>query len=159
MDKIISRRQISVLLAGGLGTAGAHAQAEAKKSGFIHQEVDFKVAPERIYKALLDAKQFSAFTQTKAEIQTQPGGAFKLFDGQIEGRNVELIPNQRIVQAWRPASWPAGEYSIVRFEFVPRGAETHLVFDHAGFTEDKLEHLKDGWLNHYWEPLHKYPKA
>lgn len=159
MDKIFSRRQIGLLLAGGLGAASAHAQAEARKSGAIHQEVDFKVAPERIYKVLLDAKEFSAFTQNKAEIQAQPGGTFKLFNGQIEGRNVELIPNRRIVQAWRPASWPAGEYSIVRFEFLPRGAETHLVFDHAGFSEDRLEHLKEGWRNHYWEPLHKYLKA
>ena len=38
----------------------------------------------------------------------KPGGTFKTFGGLIEGRNVELIPGQRIVQAWRPASWDPG---------------------------------------------------
>lgn len=28
----------------------------------IHQEIDFKASPEQVYKALTDAKQFSAFS-------------------------------------------------------------------------------------------------
>src|SRR5580693_5206395 len=101
MNKKVSRRQVGLLL-GGLG--GASAQAQPQKPGTtIHLEIDFNATPARIYEALLDAKQFSAFTNAAAEIQPQPGGTFKLFAGQIEGRNVELIQNQRIVQAWRPA--------------------------------------------------------
>lgn len=157
MDKQITRRRLSLIL-GSLGTATAHAQT-AKPGTSIHQEVDFKAAPERIYNALLDEKQFHAFTALAAEIQPHPGGTFKLFAGQIEGMNVELVPNQRIVQAWRPTSWAAGEYSIAHFELVPRGGGTRIVFDHVGFTEDKQEHLMEGWRNHYWEPLHKYLNA
>jgi activator of HSP90 ATPase len=67
----------------------------------IHQEVNFKASPARMYEALLDAKQFSEFTRDRAEIQRQPGGSFQLFGGRIVGRNIELVPNQRIVQAWR----------------------------------------------------------
>jgi activator of HSP90 ATPase len=122
MGQKITRRQMS-LIAGGLGVAPARAQTNRPGTS-IHQEVDFKAMPARIYEVLLDAKQFSAFTKDTAEIQPQPGEAFKLFGGRIEGRNVELIPNQRIVQAWRPASWPAGVYSIVRFELVARGSGT-----------------------------------
>jgi activator of HSP90 ATPase len=154
MDKKVTRRDMSLIL-GGLGIASAHAQSN-KPSTTIHQEVDFQATPARIYEALLDAKRFSAFTKDTAEIQPQPGGTFKLFGGRIEGRNVELVPNQRIVQAWRPASWPAGVYSIVKFELVARGSGTRIVFDHAGFTEDKWEHLNEGWPRNYWEPLRKY---
>ena len=105
---------------------------------------------------LLDSKQFGAFTGGAADIQAQPGGVFKLFDGAIEGRNIELIPNQRIVQAWRPGSWPAGVYSIVKFELMAHGSGSRVLLDHAGFSEDKQEHLRTGWHSHYWEPLHKY---
>jgi activator of HSP90 ATPase len=156
MDNKVSRRHIGLIL-GCLG-GGASAQAQ-KPSTTIHLEIDFQTTPGRIYQALLDAKQFSAFTNAAAEIQPQPGGTFKLFAEQIEGRNIELIPNQRIVQAWRPASWPAGVYSIVRFELAARGAGTRIVFDHAGFTEDKREELADGWQNHYFGPLRKYLNA
>jgi len=142
----------------GLGTASAQTENQ-KTSTTIHQEIDFNARPALVYEALLDAKQFRAFTKAAAEIQPRPGGAFKLFGGQVEGRNVELISNQRIVQAWRPASWPSGVYSIVRFELVPRGSGTRIDFDHAGFTADKREELFEGWQNHYFEPLRKYLNA
>ena len=155
MDQKVTRRGIGLMLA-GFGIA----QAQTQKPGTtIHFDVDYKTTPERIYQLLLDAKKFAACSGLPAEIDPKPGGWFKLFSGQIEGRNVELVPNQRIVQAWRPASWPAGVYSIARFELVPRGTGTRIVFDHVGFTEDKQEHLASGWEEHYWAPLHKYLNA
>jgi activator of HSP90 ATPase len=156
VDKI-TRRQIG-LVVGGLASASAYAQSQ-KHGTAIHQEVDFKAPPARIYEVLLDANQFSACTNDTAEIQAQAGGAFKLFGGRIEGRNIELKPDQRIVQAWRPAYWPAGVYSIVKFELVPRGSGTRVVLDHAGFKEEDWEGLSSGWQEHYWEPLHKYLSA
>lgn len=150
-----TRRQAILILAGA-----ASIQAQTGKSRTtIHQEVDFKVGPSRIYEALLDAKRFSAFTKDSAEIDRQPGGTFKLFGGRIEGRNIELVPNQRIVQAWREVSWPPGIYSIAKFELVVRSSGTRIVFDQTGIAEDDWGHLSEGWPLHYWEPLHKYLDA
>ena len=142
-------------LLGGLGATSAHAQASEPGTA-IHQEIDYNVPPARVYEILLDAKQFSAFTHDTAEIKPLPGALFKLFGGRIEGRNVELVPNQRIVQAWRPAAWPAGVYSIVRFELAARESGTRIVFDHTGFPEENREHLNEGWPRNYWDPLRKY---
>jgi activator of HSP90 ATPase len=152
----ITRRQMSWIL-GGLGAAQVHGQT--KKSGTtIHQENDFKAPPARIYEALLDAKLFTAFSGAPAEIDRRVGGAFKLFGGAIEGRNVELVANQRIVQAWRPADWTAGVYSVAKFELVAREGGTRIVFDHTGFADGLADHLASGWDEHYWEPLRKYFK-
>jgi activator of HSP90 ATPase len=124
----------------------------------IHQEVDFTASPARLYEALLDAKQFAAFSGRAAKIDRKPGGACDLFDGHIIARNVELVPNQRVVQAWRPADWPAGVWSIVRFELHANGTGTHLVFDHIGFPEGAHDHLSSGWDQNYWSLLKKYLK-
>src|ERR1700685_2971926 len=111
-DNKVTRRQmvLGAVGAGGLGVTQSH--AETGKTS-IHQTIEFKATAARIYEVLLDAKQFSAFTKDTAEVQPQPGAAFRLFGGRIEGRNIELVPNRRIVQAWRPASWTPGIYSIV----------------------------------------------
>ena len=123
----------------------------------IHQEIVFKANPKRVYLALSDARQFSAVTGgAPAEIDTKPGGAFSCFGGMITGRNIELTPEKRIVQAWRAGNWPEGTYSIVRFDFAPEGAGTKLIFDHAGFPEANRKHLEGGWHKMYWEPLKKY---
>jgi activator of HSP90 ATPase len=122
----------------------------------IHYEIDFKPSPRRLYEAILDQKQFAAFSGLPATIDPAPGGAFTMFGGLIVGRNIELVPNQRIVQAWRPTHWDPGVYSIVHFEFKPRAAETTLVFDHTGFPAGEYDSLDSGWHSHYWEPLKKF---
>jgi len=155
MQATQTRRHAVLIL--GAAAAAASIQAQTTKPGTtIHQEVDYKVNPARIYEALLDAKRFSAFTSFAAEIQPQPGGSFKLFGGRIEGRNIELALNRRIVQAWREASWPAGFYSIAKFELVARNSGTRIVFDQTGIAEDDWGHLNEGWPLRYWDPLRKY---
>lgn len=123
----------------------------------IHQEVVFEVPPKRVYEALLDAAQFSKVTGgAPTDISRDVGGAFSCFGGMIEGRNVELLPNQRIVQAWRAKNWAPGVYSIARFELKAEGAKTRLVFEHLGFPEGEREHLAGGWEANYWVPLRTF---
>lgn len=122
----------------------------------LRDETNFKASPQRIYEALLDSKQFAAFSGLPAEIDPKAGGAFSMFGGLIVGRNVELVSNQRIVQAWRPTHWDPGVYSIARFELKPQGSETMIVLDHTGFPEGEFDHLEWGWNNHYWQPLKKF---
>ena len=86
----------------------APSTAANKARTFLHQEVDFKASPQRIYEIFLDSKQFAACTGMPATIDATAGGAFSTFGGLIEGRNIELIPNQRIVQAWRPTQLGPG---------------------------------------------------
>jgi activator of HSP90 ATPase len=123
---------------------------------FLHQEVGFKSTPQRIYEILLDSKQFAAFTGMPAEIDPKEGGAFSTFGGLVVGRNIELLPNQRIVQAWRPTHWDPGVYSVVKFELKLQASETIIVLDHTGFPEGEFDHLDPGWKSRYWDPLKKY---
>lgn len=126
-------------------------------SAHIHQEVEFKASPRRVYETLTDAKRFSQATGgAPTEISSEVGGAFSCFGGMIVGRNLELLQNRRIVQAWRVGNWEPGVYSIIRFELKEDGAGTRLVFDHTGFPEDNRDHLDAGWASNYWEPLKKY---
>ena len=122
----------------------------------LHQEIPLQAGPQRIYNVLLDSKQFAAFSGSPAQIDPKAGGAFSMFGGLIEGRNLELVSNQRIVQGWRPASWESGIYSIVKFELKPQGSETTVVLDHSSFPIGNFDHLTEGWYSHYWEPLKKY---
>jgi uncharacterized protein YndB with AHSA1/START domain len=101
-----------------------------------------KLGPQRIYEILRNSKQFAAFTGMPSNIDPAAGGAFSMFGGVIVGRNIELIPNQRIVQAWRPTHWDPGVYSIVKFELKPQGSGTLLILDHSGFPEGEYDHLR-----------------
>jgi len=175
-ENLINRRQV---ISGGavafgmlaLGTSRALAAGDEdilRAEEAIHQEPVFKASRKRVYEALTDANQFAKVVElsaamkggmklgTKAaEISREAGGAFALFGGYISGRQVELVANERIVQAWRTGSWDPGSYSIARFVLVESGGGTKIVFDHTGFPKGQAEHLAEGWRGNYWEPLAK----
>ena len=120
----------------------------------IHQELVYEADPKRIYGILTDAEAFSAMSGgAPAEIDARDGGAFSCFGGMIEGRNVECVPGERLVQAWRAKTWEPGVYSVVRYELRPERTGTRLVLDHAGFPAGQADHLGKGWHANYWEPL------
>jgi activator of HSP90 ATPase len=121
----------------------------------LREEADFAAPPHKIYEALLDEKQFAGFTGAPAKINRAEGGTLSLFGGAITARNVELVADRRIVQAWRDSDWAPGIHSIVKFELTPRGAGTHLVLDHTGFPAGQYSDLEPGWREHYLEPMKK----
>src|SRR6266849_344632 len=185
VSNLFTRRDFSVRLASffsALGVAGtalgftgsaraarvAGSEEISHTGEAIHQEVLFKASRKRVYEALTDAKQFNKVVQlsaavksgmvsgaTPTEISREVGGAFSQFGGYISGRQVEVVPNERIVQAWRTGNWNPGVYSIVKFELTEQGSGTKLVLDHKGFPEGDAQHLADGWKTNYWEPLAK----
>jgi activator of HSP90 ATPase len=172
-----TRRQAilsAVMTFGGLALWSAEARAVKAEDEIshnaesIHQEAYFRAGPKRVYEALTNAKQFDSVVQLSAamkskvlgdkptEIINEEGGAFVLFGGYITGRQIELLPSKRIVQAWRVGNWEPGVYSIAKFEFTEQGSGTKIVFGHTGFPKGLGEHLAAGWKSNYWEPLEKF---
>jgi activator of HSP90 ATPase len=138
----------------------------------IHQETVISATCARIYGALTSAHDFEAITRLSdaADLLTAPnakataissrvGGAFTLFGGYITGRNLELAPGKRLVQAWRAGGWDAGEYSVVRFELRGEPGGCRIIFDQRGFPPSQGKSLAYGWRVHYWEPLSKFLSA
>jgi len=122
----------------------------------IHQEISFSATPEQVYRALTDSSEHAAFTGAPAEVSPDEGGACSWHEGYVSGRNIELVPNKRIVQAWRAKSWDEGVYSIIRYELSATAEGTQIVFDQAGHPEGTGEHLESGWHERYWKPLEAY---
>jgi len=120
----------------------------------IHQEVTIDASPAAVYGVLTNSEDFARMTGGRpADISKEAGGAVSMFGGDIRGRNVELVPGKRVVQAWRTQRWPEGLYSLVRFELVADGRRTKLVFDQVGHPDEDQQMLDSGWHKMYWEPM------
>jgi activator of HSP90 ATPase len=169
-SQLLTRRRFSLALTSlfsGLGlststlasssVSGPGADEISRAEEAIHQEVTLKASRKRVYEALMDSDQFRKVTGgAAAEISREVGGAFSLFAGHISGRQVELVPSARIVQAWRSNGWENGKYSIARFELKDEGVGTRIVFDHSGFPKGEAAHLVTGWKENYWNALMRY---
>ena len=151
-----------------LSTLAAAGDDISRAAESIHQERVFRASRSRIYDALTDVRQFAKIVELSGAMQSMPpgtkaaeishevGGEFTIFGGHIVGRQLELVPNQRIVQAWRVVGWKPGDYSIAKFDLIEQGAQTKIVFDHKGIPQGTAEHLASGWEEHYWEPLRRF---
>ena len=121
----------------------------------IHREAAFPVAPERIYELLTDGTRLSRLVGRRGRGGAAEGAWFSLFGDRSEGRQVELLRDERVVQAWRLAEWEPGVYSIVRFTLTPEAAGTRLVVDQDGYPADFHDLLVASWSSFYFEPMAK----
>ena len=119
----------------------------------IRQVVTFEASPHEVYEALMDSKKHSAFTGDQASISRQVGGSIQAGDGYISGTNLELIPDQKIVQAWRGSDFPEGVMSKATFSLKDVDGGARLTFTHSGVPDELFDSIKNGWVEFYWQPL------
>ncbi len=113
----------------------------------------FKASPHDVYEALMDSKKHSKFTGAKANISRDTGRKFTAYDGYIEGVNVKLITDKKIVQKWHGSDWPDEHYSIATFELKKSGKGTKLIFTQTDVPEEHYELINKGWVEHYWDKM------
>lgn len=119
----------------------------------IRQTATFKASPHAVYELLMDSKKHASFTGGAASISRKVGGKFSVSDGEIQGENLELVPDQKIVQTWRYSDWEVGVYSRATFALEQVGTKTRLTFTQSGVPDEHYEDIKQGWKDYYWTPL------
>jgi activator of HSP90 ATPase len=123
------------------------------KTKTIRQSITFKVSSHRIFEALMDSRKHTRFTGAKARISRKVAGKFTAYDGYIEGVNLNLIPNKRIVQSWRGSDWPEGHYSRATFSLKKVKNGTRLTFTQSGVPVQYYHDISQGWRDYYWKPM------
>ena len=128
------------------------------KTKDLHQTINFGVPPHDVFEALIDSKKHSEFTGAEAKISKKVGGRFTAWDGWAEGENLEIVPDEKIVQTWRGADWPEGHYSTITFDLKKDPNGTRLEFTQTGIPEEFYNDIAQGWNEWYWETLVDYFK-
>lgn len=121
----------------------------------IKQTVEIKASPHDIYETLMDSEKHSELTGDKAVISRKVGGKFTTFGGYAEGKNIELVPNKRIVQTWRANDWMKDDISTITLTLKPTKTGTFLEFIQTGVPEKFAEEIDRGWHDFYWKPMKK----
>jgi activator of HSP90 ATPase len=121
----------------------------------IKQAVTFKASAHDVYEALMDAEKHARFTGDRASISRKVGGAFTAYGDYIEGKNIELVPDQKIVQSWRASDWPEGHYSRVTYSLKEKDGVTSLTFTQTDIPDEAADDVAQGWRDYYWKPMKK----
>jgi activator of HSP90 ATPase len=121
-----------------------------------HREATIPASPAQVYEVLADAQALSALSGMDGASARSAGDEFTAFNGYVTGRQVELVPGERIVQVWRFPVWAPGMYSIVRFSLTHEGGKTRLVIDQEGEPTEWHDHIQENWPTFYLDPLNSH---
>ena len=116
--------------------------------------------PQEVYRAWLNSEEHGKMTGgSSATVSDQVGSEFTAWDGYIHGKNLELVPNQRIVQSWRTSEFSQAEPdSKIEITLEPAGKQTRLTLHHTNLPPHGGQY-EDGWVESYFEPMKEYFKA
>ncbi len=116
----------------------------------------FPASRQDIYNAWLDGQSHSLMTGSNATAGTNVGDSFTSFDAYAWGKNLELVPNERIVQSWRTTEFSNEDKdSIIEILFEENGEFTKLIINHSKLPPHGNTY-QQGWIDYYFEPMKDY---
>ncbi|HMD32354.1 MAG TPA: SRPBCC domain-containing protein [Candidatus Acidoferrales bacterium] len=123
----------------------------------IQQSTKFNATPQALYEMYMDSKQHSAATGGSARLSRKPGGEFTAWNGMLRGKNLLLVPNRMIVQAWRSCNFPSSAPdSILILSFTKEGSGTRVDLVHVNVPPQDYKGVSKGWPTYYWKPWKRH---
>jgi activator of HSP90 ATPase len=80
-------------------------------------------------------------------MSTEPGTEFSLWEGDITGRNIEFVPDRKIVQEWYFGEQQ--EKSVVTVNIRPERDYSLVTVEHTNIPDDDFENISEGWNEYY----------
>jgi activator of HSP90 ATPase len=107
--------------------------------------------PEEIYMALTNPVTIELWTGEIAEMSTEPGTEFSMWDGSILGKNIEFEPNKKIVQQWYFEGQSDNSIVTIKLHADKQGTSAEL--RHTNIPDDDYNDIVDGWNDSYFGGL------
>lgn len=106
--------------------------------------------PEEVYLALTLPSTIQLWTGEPAEMSTEPGSEFSLWEGSISGRNLEFEKGRKIVQEWY---FDQETPSIVTIILHPHKKGTSAELKHTNIPDEDYDNIVQGWNEAYFGSL------
>ncbi len=110
--------------------------------------------PEDVFLALTHPLTIQLWSGEPAEMSTEPGSEFSMWDGAIVGKNLEFEPGKKIVQQWYFDG--ATDESIVTIKLHDHKGGTSLELQHINIPDEDYDDIVDGWANVYMSALREF---
>ncbi|MBL4716406.1 MAG: SRPBCC domain-containing protein [Bacteroidia bacterium] len=106
---------------------------------------------ERVFDALINPEIIAEWSGSSAEMDGNIGTKFSLWDGSIHGTNLEVVPNEKLVQEWYGGKWE--EPSKATFTLTENEGNTTVELLHENVPDDAHKNLDEGWRIYYLGPM------
>ena len=110
-------------------------------------KIEITADPEEVFAALTNPFQIGLWSGYPADMKPEVGYMFSLWEGDITGVNLEVIPNKRLVQEWFFGEQE--EQSVVRITLKKEGTKTGVDLLHTHIPDEVYDEITEGWRDYY----------
>ena len=108
-----------------------------------------KAEAQDVFTALTNPFTIELWSGEKAVMTTKVGEEFSLWDGDITGKNIEIIENEKLVQQWYFGEDDDTEPSIVTIKIWPKNSSCSVELLHTNIPDEAYENIVEGWNDAY----------
>lgn len=113
-----------------------------------------KAPLEKVWQALTDQKMIDDWGAGPAQMDDQVGTEFRLWGGDIFGKNVEVVANKKLVQDWFEDDWD--QPSKVTFDLSQKNGKIKVTLLHENIPDSEAEEIDHGWDSYYLGSMKEY---
>ncbi len=110
--------------------------------------------PEDVYLALTNPNTIQLWSGEEAEMSTEAGSEFSLWDGSIVGKNLEFIDGKKVVQQWYFGEQATD--SIVTIILHPHQEGTSVELKHTNIPDEDFDDIVEGWMESYFGSIREF---
>jgi activator of HSP90 ATPase len=103
--------------------------------------------PSDIYSALTNQYTIELWSGYPAVMSEETGSEFSLWEGDITGKNLELVKDKKVVQEWYFGDQP--EKSIVTITIQPDREDSIVTVEHTNIPDSDFAEIAEGWREYY----------
>ncbi len=108
---------------------------------------------EKVWDALVQPKIIQQWSGSSAKMEAKEGFNFKLWNGDIHGKNITVQKNKELVQEWFGGDWD--NPSLAMFTLSEKDGVTTVKFVNTNVPDDAAKDIDDGWDRYYLGPIKK----
>jgi len=110
--------------------------------------------PSDVYAAITNPLTIQLWTGESAEMSTEPGSEFSLWEGSISGKNMEFEQDKKVVQLWYFGEQEAASIVTIKLHSHKHGTSAEL--NHINIPDEAFDDIVEGWNEAYFGALEDF---
>lgn len=110
--------------------------------------------PSDIYAALTNPYTIELWSGYPAQMVSEPGEEFSMWDGDITGKILELVTDKKVIQEWYFGE--RDTKSVVTITITPSRGGSVVVVEHTNIPDEDFDNITEGWNEYYMGAIRRF---
>ena len=120
----------------------------------IKQKYVISSTLNKVWEALVNPKEISAWGGGPAKMSDEVGFEFKLWGGDVHGKNLVVKNQKQLVQEWVSGDWETP--SLVTFNLKQKNDKVEIELINENVPADEEKDISEGWKDYYLGSIKTY---